>query len=75
MDLSVNNIQGGNLNYINTKRLVDANNPPVNSDGKPLNITFINASTQQLHEHQVAEVYTSPLRMMEIKISATFLLN
>lgn len=75
IDLSVNNIQGGNLNYINTKKLVDANNPPVNSDGKPLNITFVNASTQQLHEHQVAEVYTSPLRMLEIKISATFLLN
>ena len=75
IDLSVNNIRGGTLDYINTKKLVDANNPPTNSEGKPLNVTFINASTQQLHEHQVAEVYTSPLRMLEIKISATFLLN
>ena len=75
IDLSVNNIRGGTLDYINTKKLIDANNPPTNSEGKPLNVTFINASTQQLHEHQVAEVYTSPLRMLEIKISATFLLN
>lgn len=75
IDISVNNIRGGTINYINTKRLIDADNPPVNSDGKPLNVTFINASTQQLHEHQVAEVYTSPLRMLEFKISYTFLLN
>ncbi|HEX4877644.1 MAG TPA: hypothetical protein VFV31_13295 [Chitinophagaceae bacterium] len=75
IDISVNSIRGGTLNYINTKKLIDANNPPVNSDGKPLNVTFINASTQQLHQHQVAEVYTSPLRMLEFRISATFPLN
>jgi hypothetical protein len=75
IDLSINSIRGGTLSYINTKKLIDANNPPVNSDGKPLNITFINASTQQIHEHQVAEVYTSPLKMLEIKLSATFPLN
>jgi hypothetical protein len=74
IDLSVTSIRGSNINYINTKRLIDASKPPVNSDGKPLNVTFINASTQQLHEHQVAEVYNTPLRMMEIKLSATFLL-
>jgi len=75
IDLTINSIRGGTLDYINTKSLINADSPPVNSDGKPLSVTFINASTQQLHEHQVAEVYTSPLRMLEIKISATFLLN
>ena len=63
------------MDYINTKKLVDANNPPTGTDGKPLNVRFINATTQQIHEHQVAEVYTTPLRMLEFKVSAVFCLN
>lgn len=73
IDLSVNNVRGGNINYINTRKLVDGNNPaPTDSEGKPLNVTFVNASTQELHEHQVAEVYSTPLRMLEFKIAAVF---
>jgi hypothetical protein len=75
IDISVNNIRGGEVNYINTKKLVDANNPPTGTDGKPLHVRFINATTQQIHEHQVAEVYTTPLRMLECKVSAVFCLN
>jgi hypothetical protein len=75
IDFSVNKSSGGKIDYINTKKLVDANNPPAGSDGKPLNVRFINASTQQIHEHQVAQVYTTPLRMLEFKISAVFVLD
>ncbi len=75
IDISVNNSSGGKIDYINTKKLIDANNPPVGTDGKPLTVRFINASTQQIHEHQVAEVYTTPLRMLEFKISAVFGFN
>ena len=75
LDLSVNSIRGNNINYINTKKLYDAANPPVGSDGKPLSIQFINASTQQIHEHQVAEVYNSPIRLFEYRISAFLPLN
>lgn len=75
IDISVNNIRGGNIDYINTKKLYDANNPPAASGGKPLNVKFINATTQQIHEHQVAEVYNTPIRMLEFKISTVFVLH
>jgi len=75
IDVSVNKISGNNINYINTKKLIDASNPPTTTDGKPLNVKFINATTQQIHEHQVAEVYNTPLKMLEFKISTVFLLN
>ncbi|MBC7874721.1 MAG: hypothetical protein H7Y01_12025 [Ferruginibacter sp.] len=75
IDISVNKTSGGKIDYINTKKLVDAGNPPVSSDGKPLKVKFINATTQQIHEHQVAEVYNTPLRMLDFKISTIFLLH
>ena len=70
IDISANTIQGGSLNYINTKHLMspqDINDP----DGKPLEVKFINASTQSIHEHTVAQVYTSPLRMLEFRAGIT----
>ena len=48
---------------------------PLGTNGKPLNVKFINATTQQIHEHQVAEVYNSPLRMLEFKMNAVFCIN
>jgi len=75
IDISVNSIRGGDLDYINTKKLIDADNPPTGTDGKPLNVRFINATTQEIHEHQVAEVYSTPLRLLEFKLSAVFYLT
>ena len=70
IDFSANTIRGGTLNYINTKHLMDAQamNDP---DGKPLNVEFINVSTQSIHEHTVAQVYTSTLRMLEFRAGIT----
>ena len=64
-DVSINTIRGGKLDYINTKNLKDEQDLP--SGGKPLLVKFINVSTQDIHEHTVAEVYTSALRIVEIK--------
>lgn len=75
IDLSVHSNRGGNVDYVNTKKLIDANNPPVGTNGKPLTVRFINASTQEIHEHQVAEVYTTPFRMLEFKLSTVFVLD
>jgi len=76
VDFSINKINGGRLDYINTKRLIDASSPtPAGTDGKALNVRFINATTQEIHEHQVAEVYTTPLRMLELKLSLIFRLD
>lgn len=66
IDISANTVRGGTLDYINTKHLVDAQSVNDNS-GKPLQVRFVNASTQSIHEHTVAQVYTSPLRLFEIR--------
>jgi len=73
IDISANTIQGGEISYINTKHLMDA---PATSDpdGKPLNVQFINASTQSIHEHKVAEVYTSPLKILEFRVGIMFMI-
>lgn len=82
IDISVNKIRGGSLNYINTRHIethvhTDPNNPapPTTVKGEPLNIQFINITTQTIHEHQVAELYNSPLRMLDIKVGMLFTLN
>ncbi|MBM3415411.1 MAG: hypothetical protein FJY20_02985 [Bacteroidetes bacterium] len=76
IDLSVQNIRGNSINYINTKKLIDASAPPPpGEDGKAVSVKFINATTNEIHEHQVAEVYTTPLRMLEFKLSWVFLLD
>jgi len=71
IDISANTIRGGEISYINTKDLMDAP-ATTDPDGKPLNVQFINASTQSIHEHKVAQVYTSPLRMLEFRAGITF---
>jgi len=77
IDISANTIRGGTLNYINTKHLQDeATEPPVTTPkSKPLNVEFINASTQEIHEHKVAQVYTSALRLLEFRAGVTVLLG
>jgi len=74
IDISANTIRGGTLNYINTKHLMDPQDI-TDPDGKPLNVEFINVSTQSIHEHTVAQVYTSPLRMLEFRIGITIKLG
>ena len=71
IDISANTIRGGEISYINTKDLLDAP-ATTDPDGKPLNVQFINASTQSIHEHKVEQVYTSPLRMLEFRAGIVF---
>jgi len=66
IDISANTIHGGTLNYINTRHLTDAQTL-TDPDGKPLQVKFINASTQAIHEHTVAQVFTSSLRLLEFR--------
>ena len=76
IDITVNKISGGNVDYINTKHLEAEPTQTTPSDkSHPLNIQFINVNTQTIHEHQVAELYNSPLRMMDIKIGMIFKLG
>jgi hypothetical protein len=66
IDISINTIRGGKLDYINTKHLKDEQDVP-QTGGKPLLVKFINVGTQDIHEHKVAQVYTSPLRIVEVR--------
>jgi hypothetical protein len=65
-DLSINTIRGGDLDYINTKHLKDEQDF-TQEGGKPMLVKFINVSTQDIHEHKVAQVYNSKLSILEIK--------
>jgi hypothetical protein len=75
IDISFTTIRGGKLDYINTRELKDShehNNDPqpdISGNGKPLNVKFINITSNIIHEHKVAQVYTSQLRLMDIRVS------
>jgi hypothetical protein len=74
IDISLNQIHGTQLSYINVKDIKnhidnDPNDPvPPSDKSVPLSIRFVNVATQTIHEHQLAQVYTSPLRLIEMKI-------
>jgi len=81
IDISASQLHGTKLDYINVKDIKDhvhndPNNPTPPSDkSTPLSIRFVNVATQTIHEHQLAEVYNSPLRMLEMKIGVIWRLN
>jgi hypothetical protein len=67
--------QGGAVDYINTKKLTDhsqhtAHQTQQTADetGKPLEMRFINVTSNVVHAHKVAEVYTSTLRLLNINV-------
>ena len=74
LDISVSQLHGTNISYINVKDIKNhINNDPINpvpatDKSVPLSISFVNVATQIIHQHQLAEVYTSPLCLLDIKI-------
>ncbi len=70
IDISAQTIRGGCIDYINTKHLMDAQEVP-EPGGKQLTARFVNAGTNRIHEHSVAQVYNSPLRFFEIRAGIT----
>ncbi len=74
IDISVNQVHGSTLSYINVKDIKnhidnDPDTPvPVSDKSTPLSIRFVNVATQTIHEHQLAQVYNSALRQLEMKI-------
>lgn len=72
IDISAHTIRGGSIDYINTKHLMDAQDVP-EPGAKSLTARFINASTQHIHEHSVAQVYTSPLRFFELRAGVSII--
>ena len=69
LDLAVTNVYGGKLEYLNVKHLKEHNhNDPLSPDSKPFVSRFVNVSTQAIHEHQVAEIFESNLRLLQIRV-------
>ncbi len=81
LELSARTLWGGEMEYANMNRLynhadVTGNPMPEAEMGeKPLMVTFINASTSQQHMHRVAELYTHPLRMLQIQLQYVIRFN
>ncbi|HEV8283307.1 MAG TPA: hypothetical protein VGQ09_03300 [Chitinophagaceae bacterium] len=67
IDLSANYLTGGTVNYLNVKHLME-HNDDTNFDPKGFNVSFVNVSTNEVHQHQVAEVYTSRINQLDIKL-------
>jgi hypothetical protein len=70
IDISAQTVRGGSIDYINTKHLMNAQDVP-EPGAKSVKARFINASTQHIHEHSVAQLYTSALRLFEIRAGVT----
>jgi len=67
IDLSANYLTGGTLNYLNVKHLVE-NNDNTTPDPKGFDVTFVNVTTNEIHQHQVAEILTSRINQLDIKL-------
>lgn len=78
LDISVNQMHGTRLDYVNVKDIKAHihNDPtgamPTSEKVTPLSIRFVNVTTQTVHEHQLAEIYNSPLRFLEFKIGVVW---
>lgn len=81
IDFGINYIGGNEAKYVNIKYMKDhvhgintlgsaasSSHNEHNSDTREITATFINVSSNNTHEHKVAEVYTSPFKMINIRL-------
>jgi len=82
--ISVSQMHGTSLDYINVKEVKDHDHdmgnmttPDPVSEGRkePLKVSFVNVATQSIHEHQLATVYNSPLRLLDMKLGVMWNLS
>ncbi|MDF2386228.1 hypothetical protein JMG10_32480 [Nostoc ellipsosporum NOK] len=67
IDLGFSCIGGGKQEYANMGKVYETNvtNP---SEGKPLNVRFVNVSTNEEHEHRVADIYEHPVKLVQVQV-------
>jgi hypothetical protein len=72
IEFQIAKVKGGDVDYINTRNLLEphhTNSSNTNSNGgKSVAMSFINVQSNVIHNHYVAEMYTTPLRLVEIKL-------
>jgi len=78
LEISVNQMHGTKVDYVNVKDIKthihdDMGGPmPISEKTTPLSIRFVNVTTQTIHEHQLAEIYNSPLRLLDFRIGVVW---
>jgi hypothetical protein len=73
IDFSANYLTGGSVNYLNVTHLMDHNdNTAPTADSKGYNVTFVNVTTNEIHQHQVAELLTSRINQIDLKLGLLF---
>lgn len=69
LNLSVTQIRGNDIEYINVKQLQQVATPPNPNDGsKEWAIPFTNVNTNNIHNHTIARVYNSPLQQLQFRL-------
>lgn len=66
-DFSANYLYGSSIDYVNVKYMTPGE-PGPNRQTKEVNVKFIDITTQYIHEHQVAQVYTSTINFLDFKV-------
>lgn len=66
-DFSANYLYGSSIDYVNVKYMTPGE-PGPNRQTKEVSVPFIDITTQYIHEHQVAQVYTSTINFLDFKI-------
>lgn len=66
-DFSANYLYGSSIDYVNVKYMTPGQ-PGPNRQTKDVNVKFIDMSTQYIHEHQVAQLYSSTISFLDFKI-------
>jgi hypothetical protein len=79
---SVNFMQSfRSFEYVNVKHMQDHDHmamgsgsaeTPATEDGRDINATFVNVSTNSLHEHKIAELYRTDLRMWGFSVGYVY---
>jgi hypothetical protein len=67
IDISVNYLSGATMDYLNVRKL-QSSVPQPDDPKKDFMVKFINVSTSEIHEHKVAQVFTSSLKQVDIRI-------
>lgn len=67
IDFSVTYLTGGTLDYLNVRHLQDNA-----ASSKEFMVKFVNVTTNEIHEHKVAEVYTSKLKQIDVRLGFVY---
>ena len=71
LDFSATYMVGGTVNYLNVSHLMD-HNDNTTYDPKGYNISFVNVTTNEIHQHEVAQLHTSRINQLDIKVGILF---